>query len=717
MGAVTTERRGNIAILTIDNPPVNALGSAVRSSLAEAVQAALEDDGAGAVVLTGAGRMFSGGADIQEFGKEYPAGVPSLPDLITTIEAASKPVIAAIHGVAAGGGLEVALGCHWRLAAPGTRMGLPEVTLGILPGAGGTQRLPRVIGVEAALQAIVAGDLMPVEKALALGLVDENSGDDLVADAVAYAEKLVAAGTAPRRTGELEDKIAEARGKPDIFEDFRQGMARRARGFEAPYACVESVEAAVSMPFAEGLANERQMFARLVASDQSKALRHAFFAEREVAKIPDVPKDTATQPIKGAAVIGAGTMGGGIAMNFANAGIPVTVIEANDAALEKGLGVVRKNYASTVAKGRLSQDDMDTRMGLISGSTEYRDVADADIVIEAAFEDMLLKKEIFQRLDQVCGAETIITTNTSSLDVDEIAAVTARPEKVMGTHFFSPANVMKLVEIVRGRETAPDVLATCQTLARGIGKIPVVVGVCHGFVGNRMLAQRRREADRLVLEGALPWDVDRVLYDFGFPMGPFAMSDLAGLDIGWQKDASTSSTLREMLCERGRFGQKSGSGYYVYDSKTRASLPDPGVEGLIRELAQAQNIERREVSHEEILERCLYSMVLEGAKILEEKIAARGCDIDVIWVNGYGWPVYRGGPMYWADSHGLDQMVDRCDELAAEIGDEWQVPALLRDLATQGRRLSDSALARKVGVGALIEGGVQEFFAKFAAPM
>ena len=698
MGAVTTERRGNIAILTIDNPPVNALGSAVRSSLAEAVQAALEDDGAGAVVLTGAGRMFSGGADIQEFGKEYPAGVPSLPDLITTIEAASKPVIAAIHGVAAGGGLEVALGCHWRLAAPGTRMGLPEVTLGILPGAGGTQRLPRVIGVEAALQAIVAGDLMPVEKALALGLVDEISGDDLVADAVAYAEKLVAAGTAPRRTGELEDKIAEARGKPDIFEDFRQGMARRARGFEAPYVCVESVEAAVSMPFAEGLANEREMFARLVASDQSKALRHAFFAEREVAKIPDVPKDTATQPIKSAAVIGAGTMGGGIAMNFANAGISVTVIEANDAALEKGLGVVRKNYASTVAKGRLSQDDMDTRMGLISGSTEYGDVADADIVIEAAFEDMALKKEIFQRLDQVCGAETIITTNTSSLDVDEIAAVTARPEKVMGTHFFSPANVMRLAENVRGAKTSKETIATVMGLSKAIGKVGVLVGICDGFVGNRMLYAYTRQAGFLLEEGALPEQVDKVLYDFGLPMGPFAMGDLAGIDVGWRVRQAQESTrpkdlrysdIGDRIYEMDRYGQKTRAGWYRYEEGSRAPIPDPEIEKLIVSVSKELGIERRAIGDDEILERCMYPLINEGAKILEEGLALRPLDIDIIWIYGYGFPRYRGGPMFYADLVGVGKINDAMSRLYDEHG-EWLKPApLLEKLAKEGKGFGD----------------------------
>ena len=698
MGAVTTERRGNIAILSIDNPPVNALGAAVRSSLAEGVRAALDDAGADALVITGAGRMFSGGADIQEFGKEYPAGVPTLPDVITMIEGASKPVIAAIHGVAAGGGLEVSLGCHWRLAAPGTRLGLPEVTLGILPGAGGTQRLPRLIGVEAALQAIVAGDLMAAEKALALGLIDEISGDDLVADAVAYAEKLVAAGTAPRRTGELDDKVAEARGKPEIFEKFRQDMAHRARGFKAPYACVDSIEAAVNLPFAEGLANEREIFSRLVASDQSKAQRHAFFAEREVAKIPDVPKDTATQPIESAAIIGAGTMGGGIAMNFANAGIPVIIVEVNNDALQKGLGVVGRNYASSVAKGRLSQDNMDRRMGLITGSTDYGEVADADIVIEAAFEDMALKKEIFQRLDQTCKAEAILTTNTSSLDVDEIAAATGRPEKVMGTHFFSPANVMRLAENVRGAKTSKETITTVMNLSKAIGKVGVLVGICDGFVGNRMLYAYTRQAGFLLEEGALPEQVDKVIYDFGLPMGPFAMGDLAGIDVGWlvrqAQEATRPKHLRysdiaDRIYEMGRYGQKTKAGWYRYEEGNRAPVPDPEIEKLIVSVSGELGIERRAIGDEEILERCMYPLINEGAKILEEGIALRPLDIDIIWIYGFGFPRYRGGPMFYADLVGVGKIYDAMSRLYDEQG-EWLKPApLLEKLAKEGKGFGD----------------------------
>jgi len=694
MGAVIVERRGNIAILSIDNPPVNALGAAVRSSLAEDARAALDDSGIGALVITGAGRMFSGGADIQEFGKEYPSGVPILADVITMIEGASKPVIAAIHGVAAGGGLEISLGCHWRLAAPGTRMGLPEVILGILPGAGGTQRLPRLIGVEAALQVIVAGELMTAEKALALGFIDEITGDDLVADAVVFAEKMVATGTAPRRTGELDDKIAGARGKPEIFEKFRQGMERHARGFEAPYSCVDSIEAAVNLPFAEGLANERKIFARLVASDQSKAQRHAFFAEREAAKIPDVPKGTATQSIESAAVIGAGTMGGGIAMNFANAGIPVTIIEADNVALEKGLGVVGKNYASTVAKGRLSQNDMDKRMGLIAGSTDYGDLADADIVIEAAFEDMALKKEIFQRLDQVCKADAILTTNTSSLDVDEIAAATGRPEKVMGTHFFSPANIMRLAENVRGAKTSKETIATVMGLSKAIGKVAALVGICDGFVGNRMLYAYTRQAGFLLEEGALPEQVDKVICDFGLPMGPFAMGDLAGIDVGWrvrqaQEPARPKhlrySNIADRIYEMDRYGQKTRAGWYCYEEGSRAPIPDPEIEKLIVSVSKELGMERRAIGDDEILERCMYPLINEGAKILEEGIALRPLDIDIIWLYGYGFPRYRGGPMFHADLVGVGKVYDAMSRLYDKHG-EWLKPApLLEKLAKSGR--------------------------------
>ncbi|MEE2778846.1 MAG: 3-hydroxyacyl-CoA dehydrogenase NAD-binding domain-containing protein [Acidobacteriota bacterium] len=677
-----------VGILWVDNPPVNALSVGVRQGLKDGIRAVTTDDEIQAVVLTCRGRTFIAGADIREFGK--PRQSPDTNLVRIEMEGSTKPLVAAIHGTALGGGLEMALACHYRVAVPDARVGLPEVKLGILPGGGGTQRLPRVVGAHKALEMIGGGEPIPAVEANEVGLLDEVIDGDLLEGALTFSAHLISSGAPLKRVRDDDSKVAPARGKPEIFAEFRRKVARRTRGFLAPEKCIRAIEAAVELPVDEGLKREAELSRELHSGGQSGAQRYYFFSERQARRVEGVDASTRRRPIRSVGVIGAGTMGGGISMSFANAGIPVTIVEVSDEALDRGLGVMRANYERSAKRGRFTEAEVDERLGRITGSLSKDSLAYCDLVVEAVFENMGVKKETFLELDAVCRGDAILASNTSYLDVNEIASVTSDPSRVIGTHFFSPANVMKLVEIVRGRETAPDVLATCQTLARGIGKIPVVVGVCHGFVGNRMLAQRRREADRLVLEGALPWDVDRVLYDFGFPMGPFAMSDLAGLDIGWQKEASTSSTLREMLCERGRFGQKSGSGYYVYDSKTRASLPDPGVEGLIRELAQAQNIERRVVSDEEILERCLYSMVLEGAKILEEKIAARGCDIDVIWVNGYGWPVYRGGPMYWADSHGLDQMVDRCDELAAAIGDEWQVPALLRDLATQGRRLSDS---------------------------
>ena len=511
--AVSVSNRDGVAVVTLNNPPVNGLGFAVRTGLQAALETAATDDAVRALVITGSGRMFSGGADISEFGKTPPPGTPHLPTLIDAIEASEKPVVAAIHGVALGGGFEVALGCHVRLAAPGTRVGLPEVTLGILPGAGGTQRLPRLIGIPAALDVIVSGKMVPSAEARALGMIDDVVGGDIVDAAVSRARRMVAESQPPRRTSALDDRVAVARGKPEIFEQFRKKMARRARGFDAPYACVDCIEAAVNQPFAEGLDTERETFLRLVASDQSTAQRHAFFAEREVAKIPDVPRDTPTRPIETAAVIGCGTMGGGIAMNFANAGISVTVFEVSQDALDTGLALITKNYTATVSKGRLSQEAMDTRLGLISTTVDYGDLGKADVVIEAVFEEMKLKKEVFGRLDAVCKPEAILASNTSTLDVNEIASATNRPGQVIGTHFFSPANVMKLMENVRGAQTSPQTIATIMKLSKALGKVGVLVGVCDGFVGNRMLYAYRRQADFLLEEGALPTQIDTVIYD------------------------------------------------------------------------------------------------------------------------------------------------------------------------------------------------------------
>jgi len=696
--AVTVSHRDGVAVITMDNPPVNGLGAAVRNGLRAALEEAARDDTVRALVVTGAGRMFSGGADIREFGQPPPPDVPWLPELINQLEASEKPVVAAIHGVALGGGCEVALGCHVRLATPDTRIGLPEVTLGLLPGAGGTQRMPRLVGVPAALDLIVSGTPVSAAKAAAIGLVDEVVEGDVVEAAVARARALADEGAPIRRTSALEDRLAEARGTPEIFAEFRQSMARRARGFEAPYACVDCVEAAVSQPFADGLAFERARFQELVTSDQSKAQRHAFFAEREVSKIPDVPKDTPAATVAAAAVVGCGTMGGGIAMNFVNAGIPVTVFEVSQAALDTGMAVIRKNYAATVSKGRLTETAMEERLARITTTLDYGDLAEADVVIEAVFEDMALKKEVFGALDAACKPPAILATNTSTLDVNEIASATSRPDKVIGTHFFSPANVMRLMENVRGDRTSPETIATIMTLSKRLGKIGVLVGVCDGFVGNRMLYAYRRQADFLLEEGALPHHVDRVLYDFGLPMGPFAMADLAGLDVGWrirQGQAATRpkhlrySTIADRICEMGRFGQKTGAGWYRYEAGSRTPIPDPAIEELIVSISREHGTTRRKIGDQEILERCMYPLVNEGAKILDEGIALRASDIDVIWMNGYGFPRYRGGPMFWADQVGVTTIHDAMRRLHDEHGD-WLEPApLLARLASEGTAFGD----------------------------
>lgn len=696
---VTVTNRDGVAIITLQSPPVNGLGFAVRSGLQAALEAATADGAVDALVVTGAGKMFSGGADIREFGHSPPPGTPHLPMVIDAIEASEKPVVAAIHGFALGGGLELALGCHVRLAAAGTRVALPEVTLGIVPGAGGTQRLPRLIGVPAALEVVVGGSMVPAARARTLGILDDVVEGDVIDAAVTHARRMVDKRMSIRRASGTDDRVVETRGKPEVFEAFKKKMARRARGFEAPYACVECIEAAANLPYAEGTAKEREIFVELLASDQSKAQRHAFFAERQVAKIADVPKDTPLRPVKTAAVIGCGTMGGGIAMNFANAGIPVTVFEVSQEALDKGLGVIEKNYAATVSKGRLSQENMDTRLGLISSTVSYDGLSDADVVIEAVFEDMALKREVFGQLDAACKPEAILATNTSTLDVDEIASATSRPDKVIGTHFFSPANVMKLMENVRGAQSSDETIATIMKLSKTIGKIGVLVGICDGFVGNRMLYAYRRQADFLLEEGALPDQIDRVIYDFGMPMGPYAMGDLAGLDVGWrirQRQAATRpahlrySTVADRVCELGRFGQKTSAGWFRYDPGSRTPIPDPVVNELVLQVSADNGFIRRDVSDQEILERCMYPLINEGAKILEEGLAQRASDIDVIWMYGYGFPRYRGGPMFWADLVGLDTIYHMMRRLHDEHGDYWLEPApLLKQLAEQGRGFGD----------------------------
>jgi len=690
---VHSETRGSVAVITLDSPPVNALGSAVREALVARIAAAVEDPAVEALVLTGSGRCFSGGADIREFGS--PPRDPHLRKVIETAEDCPKPVVAAIHGVAVGGGLELALGCHYRVGAHSARLGLPEIKLGLLPGAGGTQRLPRVIGAEPALDLILSGDPIPAAEACALGLLDAVVEDDLTAGAVAFVEKLIAEGRGPRKSRHQEIPVDHG---ADIFEAARQRIARRARGLIAPYRCIESVENAVKLTFEDGMRMEREFFVECLASEQSAGQRHAFFAERQANKIPGVPKDTPVKAIESAAVIGCGTMGGGIAMNFANAGIPVRVLETSEEALDKGLAIIRKNYAGSVSRGRISQEEMDGRMFLIGSATDYAQLEDADIVIEAAFEDMDLKKQIFAELDTACKPGAILATNTSTLDVNEIAAATSRPESVIGTHFFSPANVMRLMENVRGEKTSPETIASVMALTKRLGKVGALVGVCDGFVGNRMLYAYTRQANFLLEEGALPQQVDKVIFDFGFPMGPFAMGDLAGLDVGWrirQRRAAARdpeerySSLADKICERGRFGQKTGAGWYRYDSGSRAPQPDPEIEKLILETSAELGRTRRDIDDQEILERCLYPLINEGAKILEEGLAIRSSDIDVIWIYGYGFPIHRGGPMFYADKVGPSAIYQVMSRLQQEHGELLEPAALLEDLAKSGKRFGD----------------------------
>ncbi len=689
--SVDLDRRGRVAVLTVNNPPVNALSQHVRRGLHDGLKQAAADASVQAIVITCAGRTFIAGADITEFGK--PPTEPSLHTVLDLIESSAKPVVAAIHGTALGGGLEVTLACHYRVGVKAARFGLPEVKLGLLPGAGGTQRLPRVVGPQKALSMIVSGDPIGADEALSSGLIDQIVDGDLAAAGVAFAEKALDEKRPLKKIRDLSDKIAPARGKPEIFADFRKSVARQTRGFRAPENCIKAVEAAVNLPFDEGIKRERELFVELLNSPESKAQRYFFFAEREAAKVPDVPGDTAAKEIRKAAVIGAGTMGGGIAMNFANAGIPVTVVEMAQEALDRGLGVVRKNYEATASRGRLTAADVEKRMGLIRGTTDWNAVADADIVIEAVFEEMPIKKEVFAKLDGIAKPDAVLATNTSTLDVNEIASATKRPESVIGTHFFSPANVMRLLENVRGAKSSKTTIATAMAVGRRIGKVPVLVGVCYGFVGNRMLHQRGLQAEKLILEGALPHLVDKVLTDFGFPMGPFAMGDLAGLDVGWRirKGRGVKSPVADRICELGRFGQKTGAGYFRYEKGDRTPIPDPDVEKIITEVAAEQGIVRRHIAEDEIRERLLYPMVNEGAKILEEKIAIRASDIDVIWVYGYGWPVYRGGPMFWADSIGLRTLRSRMLELKKQSGDQFWAPAPLLDrLAEAGKGFLDS---------------------------
>mgnify|MGYP001308838195 FL=1 len=665
----TIEKDGNISIITLNSPPVNALSAPVREGLHKGISEARNDKETEAIVIICEGRTFIAGADISEFGKE-PKG-PSLFEVQEFIEDSDKPVIAAIHGTALGGGLEVALTCHYRIAVPSAKCGLPEVNLGLLPGAGGTQRLPRVVGVEKALQMVTSGQHVPAKQCLEMGLVDEISNEDnLRQDSISFAKKIVSENRPLVKISEMNDKVEAARGNENIFKDFRASIARKARGFLAPEYNIQCIEAAVNKSFSEGIKVERKLFMELVTGTQSAAQRYAFFAQRQVAKIPDIEPDTEIKPFTSIGVIGAGTMGGGISMNFANVGIPVTIIEQSQERLDKGLSIIRKNYENTANKGRITFENVEERTALINGSTDINDLSNCDLIIEAVFENMDLKKDIFKTLDGIAKKGAILATNTSALDVNEIAEVTSRPEDVIGLHFFSPANVMRLLEIVRGEKTSKSVVATSMKMAKNIGKVAAVVGVCPGFVGNRILAQRQREANKLILEGAMPWEVDDALFNFGFPMGPFAMSDLAGLDIGWDEDLSTGDTLRDKLCEAGRLGQKTGKGFYIYD-ENRNKSPDEEVEKLIIEFSEKHQIKRREISKEEILERCLYPMINEGFKILEEGMAIRASDIDIVWINGYGWPIYEGGPMFYGQLIGYEKILKWHKEMEEKFGPDF----------------------------------------------
>jgi len=680
-------REGDIAVLTVNSPPVNALSANVRDGLSAGIAQAAADPAVKAIVLICDGRTFIAGADISEFGKP-PKGA-SLHDVQAAIEGGAKPVIAAIHGSAFGGGFELAQACHYRVAVPSAQFGQPEIKLGIIPGAGGTQRLPRLIGVEKALEANVSGNPFSAKLAHEWGAVDGLVEEGKLREgALAFAKKVIDTRMPLSKVRDLNDKIEAARGHREIFDKVRRGNARKYRGFEAWQAVIRAVEAAVDLPFDEGMKREREEFMNLVLTPQARAQRYVFFAERKVWKIADVPDTTPTLPIKKVGIIGAGTMGGGISMNFLNVGIPVTIVETAQPALDRGLATIRRNYENTAKKGRLKQSDVETRMGLLGPGLNLDALSDCDLIIEAVYENMDIKKEVFRKLDKIAKPGAILASNTSYLNIDEIASVTGRPDHVIGMHFFSPANVMRLLEVVRGEKTAKPVIATVMQLARKIGKIAALVGVCHGFVGNRMLHQRQREAGKLILEGAMPWDVDRVIYDFGFPMGPFAMSDLAGLDIGWSKETSKSSTIREILCEMDRRGQKSGAGFYDYD-ESRNAKPSPVVEKIILDFAAKKGINRRTISDEEILERCVYPMINEGAKILEEGKAQRASDIDIVWINGYGWPVYRGGPMFYADLVGPEKVLAKMKNFEATMGEDFKPAPMLEKVVAEKKQLQD----------------------------
>ena len=685
------EVHGEVAVITMNKPPVNGLGADLRAGIADALDAANSDPAVRAIVLTGSQRAFSGGADVTEFGTPKSAREPNLRVVISLIENNAKPVVAAIGGQCLGGGLELALGCLFRVALADASLGLPEVKLGLLPGAGGTQRLPRLLGLEAALNIIVSGNPTPAVRFKGTPLIDEIVEGDLVAGGIAFARKVLADKLPLKRARDLKVRHPQ----PDAFLQFAKNtIAATSKNFPAPLKCFEAVAASMK-PFDEGVKVEREGFLYLMATPESRALRHVFAAERAAAKIPDVPEGTALRPIASVAVIGAGTMGGGITMNFINAGIPVVLLETKQEALDKGLATIRKNYENTMKKGKLTQAQLDESMGLITPTLSYEDFRAVDLVIEAVFENMDVKEQVFKKLDEVIKPDAILASNTSALDLNQIAAFTKRPQDVIGLHFFSPANVMRLLEIVRGAKTAPDVLATCMAMAKKIKKIAVVSGVCDGFIGNRMLARYGAAASNLINQGALPQQVDGALQKFGLAMGPFRMGDLAGLDIGWagrkrraaENPGAYTPVVADRICEAGRFGQKTGAGWYRYEAGKRDPIPDPVVEGLIADFRKGKGITPRKISDDEVVERCMFALVNEGARILEEGIAARASDIDIVYLNGYGFPLHRGGPMLYADLTGLPNVVRRLRQFAAEPGADpsWQPAPLLVKLALEGK--------------------------------
>ena len=690
-------RHDDVGVIELDNPPVNALALGLRRGFEAALDAALADPGLVAIVLAGAGRLFCGGADLREFGTPAAAQPPATADLRSRMERASKPVVAAIHGSALGGGLEMALACHYRVAAAGTLLGLPEVRRGLLPGGGGTQRLPRLVGVATALEMIVGGEPVDAARARAIGLVDELVDGDVRAAAIAFARRRAAAGGPHPVVCARAATIDEPE---TFFRAQRERVAKQARGLEAPLECLACVEAATRLPFEEGIAFERARFRVLVEGTQSKALRHLFFAERAAARVPGIPQDLPTRPIRRVGVIGAGTMGGGIAMSLASAGLQVVQLEATREALERGRTAMSRHWGASVERGSLSSDEMARRLARVRGTLSYDDLADVDLAIEAVFEDMAVKKEVFARLDAACRPGAILASNTSRLDIDEIARATARPQDVIGLHYFSPAHVMRLLEVVRGAATAPDVIATSMAFGRATSKLPVLVGNCEGFVGNRMLSAYVREAGFLLEEGASPAQVDGALQRFGLAMGPFRMGDLAGLDIGWagrKRAAATRpkhlrySRVADRICELGRFGQKTGAGWYRYEAGSRTPVSDPLVEQIVRQCAEEAGILRRTVADQEIVERTVYALVNEGAKLLAEGIALRASDIDLVYVNGYGFPAWRGGPMCFADTVGLREVAGRVREFHARHGEWWTPAPLLLELAAADRRFNQGA--------------------------